>query len=71
MSLASLDRESMDVTVMGELEWGVQQILLNLAKGRLTFIYPFYLHILLQELEQGIACGGQLCYEASYIINPS
>ena len=71
MSLASLDRESMDVTVMGELEWGVQQILLNLVKGRLTFIYPFYLHILLQELEQRIACGGQLCYETSYIINPS
>ena len=47
MSLASLDRESMDVTVMGEIEWGVQQILLNLVKGRLTFIYPFYLHILL------------------------
>ena len=43
----------------------VQKILLNLVKGRLTLICPFYLHILLQELEQGIARGGQLHYEAS------
>ena len=71
MSLASLDRESMDVTVTGELEWGVQQILLNLVKGYLTFICPFYLRILLQELEQRIARGGQLHYEASYVIDLS
>ena len=45
--------------------------MLNPIKGRLAFICPFYLYILLQKLEQRITCGGQLCYEASYEIDPS
>ena len=59
----------MDIRHRGNQNMRVQKILLDLVKSCLALICPFYLCVFLQELKKRITYGGQLRYEASYVID--